>query len=361
MTSSIFNVEAFREALRNSTTSGVSVVTINEVAREAGVSISTVSYALSGKRSVALETRQRIEAAVARLEYSPNASARMLAGRRTNIFAVTEPMRSDTHIPTHMAFVLATAVAARRHDYDILLLTEEQARLGMSRVASTGLADGILVLDVAPNDDRVALARSIKTPTVFIGVPDDHDGLLCVDLDFESAAREAVDRLADLGHTRIGLLGMTETAYETSNFAPRVRSAALARAAERGVQIEFRTTGHIQTDRTGTRAALVELQKAGVSALMFHCTQEAQSVVVGELLDQQVQVPYDISLISVAASFDIDELPLPIDVIPLVPAESCELAVELLLSSLSDEPPEPGLRLIPPRYAPRGTVGPRIA
>ena len=96
----------------------------------------------------------------------------MLAGRRTNIFALTEPLRTDTHVPTHMAFVLATAVAARRHDYDILLLTEEQAVSGMSRVASSGLADAILVLDVAPDDERVALARSIATPTVFIGVPD---------------------------------------------------------------------------------------------------------------------------------------------------------------------------------------------
>lgn len=84
---------------------------INEVAEAAGVSISTVSYALSGKRPVSPSTRKRIEEAVARLGYSPNASARMLAGRRTNIFALTEPLRTDTHVPTHMAFVLATAVA----------------------------------------------------------------------------------------------------------------------------------------------------------------------------------------------------------------------------------------------------------
>ncbi|MGG2339534.1 LacI family DNA-binding transcriptional regulator, partial [Salmonella enterica] len=60
---------------------------IDEVARAAGVSISTVSYALSGKRPVSAETRRRIQAAVHELGYSPNAGARMLAGSQTNIFA----------------------------------------------------------------------------------------------------------------------------------------------------------------------------------------------------------------------------------------------------------------------------------
>lgn len=89
------------------------MTTIHEVAAAAGVSISTVSYALSGKRPVSEKTRRRIEDAALALGYQPDAGARMLAGRRTNIFALTEPLRADTHAPTHMAFVLATAVAAR--------------------------------------------------------------------------------------------------------------------------------------------------------------------------------------------------------------------------------------------------------
>ena len=169
---------------------------IDEVAKAAGVSISTVSYALSGKRPVSEKTRRRIEDAAAALGYTPDAGARMLAGRRTHIFALTEPLRKDTHAPTHMSFVLATAVAARRNDYDILLLTDEEASRGMSRVASSGLVDAILVLDVAPDDERVALSRAVATPTVFIGVPDDHEGLVCVDLDFEAAVYGARMRTA---------------------------------------------------------------------------------------------------------------------------------------------------------------------
>src|SRR5690606_3782095 len=180
---------------------GALMTTIHEVAQAAGVSISTVSYALSGKRPVSEKTRRRVADAAVALGYTPDAGARMLAGRRTHIFALTEPLRADTHAPTHMAFVLAAAVAARRHGYDILLLTDEQASEGMSRVASSRLVDATLVLDVAPDDARADIARSIRTPTIFIGIPDDTEGLTCVDLDFEAAGRLAVDRLVDAGHT----------------------------------------------------------------------------------------------------------------------------------------------------------------
>lgn len=331
---------------------------INEVAEAAGVSISTVSYALSGKRPVAPDTRRRIEAAVLELGYSPNAGARMLAGSRTQIFALTEPLRTDTHAPTHMAFVLATAVAARRNDYDILLLTDEQAQAGMSRVAANGLVDAILVLDVAPDDARVALARQITTPTVFIGIPDDNDGLICVDLDFESAARWAVDLLADAGHASIGLVGQTETGYVKSNFPPRVRASVIARGVDRSVEVAYGTSGAKHSNRAATRRTVAELLDGGATALILHCADEAHAAVLAELDSRGLRVPQDVSVISVGASFDTTSLAVALDSIPLVPAASCDLAVELALQSLGDDRPEAGLRLIPPSYNRQGSIAP---
>jgi len=329
---------------------------IDEVAKAAGVSISTVSYALSGKRPVAPDTRRRIEEAVRELGYSPNAGARMLAGSRTQIFALTEPLRKDTHAPTHMSFVLATAVAARRNDYDILLLTDEEASRGMSRVASSGLVDAILVLDVAPDDERVALSRAVATPTVFIGVPDDHEGLVCVDLDFEAAAVLAVDRLADAGHTRIGLIGQPDVAYEKSNFPPRLRAAAERRAHERGVALSSRTSGHTHSSRGRTRKAAAELLDEGATALLIHAADDVHAAVFAELDARDLRIPEDVSLVSVAASFDTATLSVPVDVIPLIPEASCDLAVELAVRSVSGDRPEPGLHLIPPTYVDRRSI-----
>lgn len=332
------------------------MVKINEVAEAAGVSISTVSYALSGKRPISPDTRRRIEKAVRELGYSPNAGARMLAGSRTQIFALTEPLRKDTHAPTHMAFVLATAVAARRNDYDILLLTEEDATAGMSRVASNGLVDAILVLDVAPDDERVKLARAISTPTIFIGIPNDNTGLVCVDLDFAAAAELAVDRLADAGHEVIGLVGQPEISYTMSNFPPRVLAAFQERASTRGVRSGFGATGSKHTSRTATRRTVGRLLDEGATALVLHCTEEAHVVVLGELAERGLRVPEDVSLVSVGASFDTAALRMPVDMIPLVPQASCDLAVDLAIRSLGEDRPEPGLRLIDPVYTAHGSV-----
>jgi len=331
---------------------------IHEVAEAAGVSISTVSYALSGKRSISPDTRRRIEEAARELDYRPNAGARMLAGRRTQIFALTEPFRADTHAPAHMAFVLATSIAARRYEYDILLLTEEEASAGMRRVASSGLADGVLVLDVAPDDERVDLARRIALPTVFIGVPDDHEGLVCVDLDFEAAAALAVDRLADLGHRSIGFVGHPPMAYEKSNFPPRVRKGLEARAAERRLAC---TTVLPETDgprRAPVRAAVRDLVEGGATALVLHCDDTGHAVALDELAALGRRVPEDVSLVSVGATFETSAFHPPIDSVPLVPSASCELAVELAMRMVDGGEVPAAVHLIAPEYRAHGSTAP---
>ena len=71
------------------------MATIGDVARRAGVSRSTVSYALSGKRSISVATRERIEQAIADLEFTPNAGARALATSQTMVLGLLLQFHSD--------------------------------------------------------------------------------------------------------------------------------------------------------------------------------------------------------------------------------------------------------------------------
>jgi DNA-binding LacI/PurR family transcriptional regulator len=331
---------------------------IHEVAKAAGVSISTVSYALSGKRTISADTRQRIERAVRELDYRPNAGARMLAGRRTNIFALTEPFRSDTYAPAHMAFVLATSIAARRFDYDVLLLTEEEASAGMRRVATSGLADAVLVLDVAPDDERAALARELPIPSVFVGVPNESDGLVCVDLDFEAAVALAVDHLADAGHRSIGMLGHPASAYRRSNFPPRVRAGFERRARERGLDPVVELPDEGGSRGSAVRTAVGALLERELTALVLHCDDAAHLAVLDELAARGLGVPTDVSVVSVGSTFDTSVMQPPLDVIPLIPQASCDRAVDLALQSLSDAPPAAAVYLIEPEYRDHGSVAP---
>jgi len=333
------------------------MTSIHEVAEAAGVSISTVSYALSGNRPVSEKTRRRIEDAVRELGYQPNAGARMLAGRRTNIFALTEPLRPDTHAPTHMAFVLAAAVAARKRGYDILLLTEEQASAGMSRVTASDLVDATLVLDVAPDDERVAIARSIRTPTIFIGIPDDNDGLHCVDLDFDAAGSLAVDRLADAGHHSIALIGQSELAYQRSNFPRRLLNGFRTRAEERRIAQSFHSSGTTVTEPRIVRRAVDAALESGATALVLHAADDVHEAVLDVLAERGLRIGDDLSIVSAGASFDTSALSVAIDTIPLIPQLSCDLAVDLAVRSL-DEALTPSVHLIPPEYREAGSVAP---
>jgi DNA-binding LacI/PurR family transcriptional regulator len=238
----------------------------------------------------------------------------------------------------------------------MLLLTDEDASAGMKRVAASGLVDAILVLDVAPADPRVTIARASATPTVFVGIPNEHDDLVCVDLDFESAAVQAVDRLADAGHREIGLIGGSRRAYEKSNFPPRVRSAVLERATERGMNATAVASGEVVTDRDLVRRSVRAFVGAGVTGIVLHAPEEVLQVMLVELAALGKSVPDDVSIVSVGSSFDTDALATPVDSIPLVPQNSCELAVDLAIELVAGRPVASGLHLIPPTYLERGSV-----
>lgn len=331
------------------------MATIHDVAAAAGVSISTVSYALSGKRSIASSTRQRVTEAVERLGYRPHAGARMLAGARTNILALSAPVRSDNHQPTQMRFVTAVVEAARRRDYDVLLLATDDEASGIRRVASSSLVDGVVAIGVATEDERVELVREIGLPASFIGVPHGAADLACVDLDFAEAAVQGVDRLADEGHRVVGVVGHPASYSERgTGFIRRFDEAFAARAASRGV-----TSVSVASDlgRAAGARAVDELRERlpDMTALVLHCSEPTAEAVLVRLHQLGVEVPRDLSVLAACASYDAGELEPALDAIPLPIDEMCSRAVEAAFANI-DGRLVSGVELLAPTYLSRGSV-----
>src|SRR3954449_10135707 len=221
------------------------MVTLADVARHAGVSPSTVSYVLSGKRSISPATRRRVERSIRSLGYRPPAGARALASRRTNVLALVTPLRADLHTPVALEFVISVVTTARRHAHDVLLLTNDEGPEGLRRVAGTALVDGLVLMDVQLRDERLPVLRELGLPAVLIGVPDDTSGLTCVDLDFTAAGARCVDHLADHGHRSVALIGHRAAVYRReSGFATRALAGFTGRARERGLEaLDFTCDG----------------------------------------------------------------------------------------------------------------------
>jgi DNA-binding LacI/PurR family transcriptional regulator len=84
------------------------MATIDDVARAAGVSRSTVSYALSGKRPITRETRDRINAAIEQLGFTVNAGARALASSETMVLGLLLQFHQDEFPPAMLQYILAS-------------------------------------------------------------------------------------------------------------------------------------------------------------------------------------------------------------------------------------------------------------
>lgn len=186
-------------------------VTLKDIARELGISVTTVSRGLAGYDDVAAETREQIRQIAQALGYRPNLIARRLQKQRTDtigfILPTFGPRFSD---PFFSEFLAGIGNEAGAHEYDILVSThapdspgERQAYL---RAVQGGWVDGLIVVRTREDDARVRLLHEHRFPFVAFGRS-------CCDLEFpyvdeDSVAgmRLMVQHFVDLGHRRIGFI-----------------------------------------------------------------------------------------------------------------------------------------------------------
>ncbi|WP_198655516.1 LacI family DNA-binding transcriptional regulator [Streptomyces geranii] len=332
------------------------MVKITDVARHAGVSPSTVSYALSGKRPISEETRRRVERSINELGYRPHAGARALASSRSAVLALAIPLRAGVHIPVAMGFAVSVVTAARRHDHDVLLLTQEEGEDGLRRVADTALVDGLIVMDVQLHDDpRLPLLRALDLPSVLIGVPADPTGLTCVDLDFRAAGELCVERLAALGHRVIALIGSPPEVYvRRTAFAQRVVQGFTAAADRRGLSSSVHPC-----EATPAAARLVAEQllreQPALTGVVVH-NEAILTPLIDAFEDLGLRVPADLSLTAICPDDLAETLPVPVTSVAVPSTEVGAGAVDLLMRKLNGTGHTPETTLLPPRLTERAST-----
>lgn len=187
--------------------------TIRDVAAHAGVNPSTVSRVFSGKATISEQTRQRVLAAAAKLDFQPNAIARSLSVQRTNTIAIVVPhifdgYFDDSFFPQVMRGLLDTAY---QHGFRVLVSGSESHTDvidQMFEILGSRQADGIVVLSNRLDVDTVGALRNQSTPFTLVGRPPvNHEDLTWIDADNAHWTTVAVEHLLQLGHRRIGFVG----------------------------------------------------------------------------------------------------------------------------------------------------------
>lgn len=184
-----------------------STVTMREVAKEADVSIGTVSRVVNKHPAVKPYIRQRVEAAIAKIGWQPNAVAQSMRTASTKMIGCILPDMSN---PLFVAVAKGAEAALRKHGYAFILSNsggDPDRDLELFPLLMQRRVDGLLYCPSDEYDERICeMVRTSRTPTVLIErelLPETCDYVVSNQAD---GIRQAVEYLLSIGHVRIGLV-----------------------------------------------------------------------------------------------------------------------------------------------------------
>lgn len=331
------------------------MATIDEVARAAKVSASTVSYVISGKRPISAETRRRVEKAIAELDYRPHAGARALASSRTDVIGLLAPLRTGVDVNVIMQFVAGVVTGASRSGYDVLLLTQDDG--AVARVTNSSMVDALVVMDVEADDKRLPALDALREPVVLIGLPRNPRDLSCVDLDFTRAGTVAARRLIDAGHRSIALIGSPiEVMNRHTSYAERMAEGFVTASEAAGVSHALLPTDSSFAGAVETVDRLLATMPS-VTGLVIH-NEVALPHIIGRLRERGLSIPGDVSVVAVCPENTAVSQSIPITSVD-IPADGIgRIAIDMLTNRLREPGSLPEVRLVSPQLIERGSVQP---
>jgi DNA-binding LacI/PurR family transcriptional regulator len=309
------------------------MVTIVDVARHAGVSRSTVSYVLSGNRSISRETARRVRQSIEALQFTPHVGARSIRTHRTGVLAMALPLVHGPHNQVQMPYVWAAMGAAQRTGYKLLILTDDDGETAIREAVTGAMVDGVMVMEVQDHDPRIDLLRTLECPAVLVGTPAEPPGQPVVDFDFPAAGRLCAEHLLSLGHTSVGYIGQArQTFRRRAGYAVHARDAALRTLRRAGAKAAWTAC---DGSPPGVVRALDTL-RATLPALGAVIVYNEPALAV--LRDQQAEPRDDLPLVAICPPKEIARWSTPLTAVPLIAEDLVRTAVDRLVDVIDGRP-----------------------
>lgn len=333
---------------------------LEEVARLAGVSRSTVSRVVNGDRRVSESARQRVQQVIAEHNFHPNAAARSLASRRTRIIGLLIP-RAVNQIfrdPFFPILVQGAVEACTEADHHLTMLMESAEQGGAERLFQRVIrgrhVDGLVIASSVVEDPIVAWLQADRFPFVLVGRHPRHE-VSYVDVDNRAAAREAVAHLIGHGYRRIAMIAgprnMIASIDRYAGYVTALQEAGRLPDPNLTVYSDF-------TRRGGYRAMNGLLANAGCAPdAVFVASDAMASGALQALRDAGLRVPADVAVIGFDGLEDtlVSQSILSTVVQPTV--DEGREAVRVLLELLDHPESAPIQRILPTHLALRRSCG----
>ncbi|NUM48241.1 MAG: LacI family DNA-binding transcriptional regulator [Anaerolineales bacterium] len=330
--------------------------TIRDVAKQAQVSIATVSRVLNNSPAVSPETRRRVNEAMQHLDYQPNPAARRLSAGRTNTIAVVLPLFT---LPSFVERLRGIHDELSGNDYDLVLYsvdTPEQRDHHLARLAHPSRADGLILVSLPPNDQQAQRFLDTKMPVVLVDAY--HPDLSHVIVDDVEGGYIATQYLIGLGHRKIAYL----SDFLDTPFHPSMKHRYEGyRKALAEAQIEFRPEYHLctahgrDTAREVTRGLLTQ---ADPPTAIFAASDTQAVGAMDASFSLGIHIPNELSVVGYDDIRDAEYVRLTTIKQPLY--ESGAIGAQMLLSILASDELSPQQRKMSIELIERNTALPPI-
>jgi LacI family transcriptional regulator len=309
----------------------VNKVTIQDVAKVANVSITTVSRVINKTPSVTAKNRLRVEEAIRKLKFKPNISAQRLAGGKTNTIGLVIPFYPGLfHSFYAIEIIRAIGAVCERMRMDLLLhLSTRNAVLNFNAV------DGIVFADIIDNVAQVDEAIKQGIPSVVINRNFEQSQVNCVYIDNKAGAYEAVNYLIGLNHKIIAHIS-----GDLNTQAASERLAGYKKAlVDKGILASDKYIFKADYSRNSSRKAVEAIIKTDKRpTAIFVASDDMAMEAISALAEKRINVPQDISVIG----FDDDPIGLfgqiRLTTVHQPLNEMCEKALETLLYLIAGKP-----------------------
>ncbi|WNB91166.1 LacI family DNA-binding transcriptional regulator [Bacillus sp. NEB1478] len=203
------------------------MVSIKDIAKKAGVSISTVSYALNGSTKVTKETSERIIAIAKELDYIPSAAARSLKKRETKIIGVYLTDYSGAFYGQLLQGMMETLT---QNGYELIVCSGKESH----RFLPERMVDGAIILDATYDTEELLSHAERGHKLVVMDRRIDHPNISQVLLDNKAGATLAIDYLAEKGQNKVYVVKGPEESFDALQ-----RLEAVQKAVQRYSHIEY--------------------------------------------------------------------------------------------------------------------------
>lgn len=326
---------------------------IKDVAKEAGVSIATVSRVINKVDVVNEETKKKVQEAIDKLGYSPNIVAQSLKTQRSKSIGILVP---DISSQVYPEIVRGAEDVAQMYDYSIILCNSDfdiEKEKKYIKVMKEKMVDGMLYMSSSLDPEILQYIRDLNMKTILVETIEQEKILPSVTIDNRRAAHDAVKLLLDKGHKKIAYIGIKKD--RRNAWAKRFDGYEDA-LKEAGIEISEDLTyyGDLKA-QTGYKGINSILEKTQVDAVFCGSDEIAMGVING-LRDKDIKVPEDVSVMGFNDIYEASIFYPKISTVAQPLYDMGSVSMRILVKMLRNEPSDQDHYVLPYQIIERDSV-----